>query len=331
MRAIGGRRWCVALGAALAIHVGVALAMAWPGPPRSGAMMPGLAGLEVSLGAAGGSPGAIEPVRAEAVAVAPSAPVQEAVQPESAQPVAVQPVTAEAVPAERLEPVEVVEPVEAVDVVEAEPVEAVEPVDAVEPVEVVEAVEETPVETVVAELVVAEQPEPAPVPPAKPEVPEVVAAQAAAQTGTVVASADPATAAETGDGPPEAAPVAEAGSAGPGSGADTGVSAGDDTAGGGTPGAVADYYALLQAWLEQHRRYPQRARERRQEGIAYVYFVVDPQGRVLESRLERSSGFPLLDDEVLAMVARAEPMPPIPADMARSSLAIVVPVAFTLR
>lgn len=314
MNVIGRRHWCLALGTALAIHAGVALAMTWPDPPRSGAQMPGLAGLEVSLGAAGGSPGAIEPVAAPAAATLPVEPVQELVAREDATPV--EAVVAADIP---------------VETVEAEPVETVEPTAAVEPVEIVEAIEEPQVETVVAEAVAAEPTEPAPVPANKPEVPQAVPTQPVSPAETMAAVADLEVAGETVEGPSESEPAAAAGSAAPGAGVDTGASAGDDTAGGGTPGAVADYYALLQAWLEQHRRYPQRARERKQEGVAYVFFVLDMQGHVLERRLERSSGFPLLDEEVLAMVARADPMPPIPGDMGRSSLSIVVPVAFTLR
>ena len=307
MNAIGRRHWCVALGAALAIHAGVALAMAWPDPPRSGAQMDGLAGIEVSLGAAGGSPGAVEPVPAPA-ATQPAAPARKAATAEAAAPV--EPLVAEDIPLETVE---------------------AEPVEPVEPVEIVEAVEESPVDTVVAEAIVTEPPEPAPVPVSKPEVPQAALEQPLVPAEPTVDVAEVATSGESVEGPPEAEPTVAAGSAAPGSGVDTGVSAGDDTAGGGTPGSVVDYYALLQAWLEQHRRYPQRARERKQEGVAYVFFVLDPQGHVLERRLERSSGFPLLDEEVLAMVARADPMPPIPRDMGRNSLAIVVPVAFTLR
>lgn len=286
--------------------------------------MPGLAGLEISLGAAGGSPGVAEPVSAPTVqSEAVTEPVAPVKTPQT-ETVEAEPVTAEAVPVEATE----------ADPVEVEPVE-VEPVETVEPVEVVEAVEETPVETVVAEAVVEPLAEAAPLPEAKPAVPQAEPLPEAIQAETVEAeSADTQTmatatdlAGETGEDA-ETAPV---GNAAPGSGADLGESAGDNSPGGGTPGTVADYYALLQAWLEQHRRYPSRARSLGQQGIAYVFFVVDGQGRVLESRLERSSGFELLDEEVLAMVARADPVPPIPPEMNKQSLALVLPVAFALQ
>ena len=176
-------------------------------------------------------------------------------------------------------------------------------------------------------------------PPEKPAAPAAEAPPEVAET--TVAAADPA-AGPTADagGASLAEQTTENGDAGEttplgsdstGSGAEFVEGAGDNSAGGGTPGAVTDYYALLQAWLEQHRRYPSRARSLRQEGTAFLFFVIDRQGQLLESHLERSSGHALLDEEVLAMVARAAPLPPPPDELVRASIALVVPVAFTLK
>jgi periplasmic protein TonB len=106
---------------------------------------------------------------------------------------------------------------------------------------------------------------------------------------------------------------------------------GDSTAGGGLPGASQDYAATLLAWLERHKQYPRRARLRRQEGTVLLYFVVDRRGTVIEYRLERSSDHLALDEEVLAMIERAQPLPPMPEDMDREQLELIVPVEFFLR
>jgi len=106
---------------------------------------------------------------------------------------------------------------------------------------------------------------------------------------------------------------------------------GDATAGGGLPGSSRDYAATVLAWLERHKEYPRRARLRRQEGRAMLYFVVDRGGAVLEYRLQSSSNHPALDDEVLAMIERAKPLPPMPDDMDRDRLEMIVPVEFFLR
>ena len=45
--------------------------------------------------------------------------------------------------------------------------------------------------------------------------------------------------------------------------------------------------------------------------------------------LQRSSGDPRLDEAALAMVARASPLPPIPSEVGRASVSMVLPVRFT--
>lgn len=312
--------WSLALAVAVLLHIGLALAVFWTGPEeRPGAAMAGVAGLEIALGAAGGSAGVQAPVAAQTAAQPSGEPAIAPVSPALTETVPAESATAET------------KPVAAMQVEPTEPVEAVESVESIEPVEALAAAEEPPVEAVVAEAVVEAVADPAPVPPEKP------AAFAETTVATVDPTADPMAVA---GGAPLAEQAAETGQAGEtapqgadsmGSGAELGEGAGDNSAGGGTPGAVADYYALLQAWLEQHRRYPSRARSLRQEGTAFLFFVIDRQGQVLESHLERSSGHRLLDEEVLAMVARAARLPPPPAELARASIALVVPVAFTLR
>jgi len=118
------------------------------------------------------------------------------------------------------------------------------------------------------------------------------------------------------------------GQAGSGETADAG--SGDGAAGGGAPGASPDYMARLRAWLEKHKRYPRRARLRRQEGTAMLSFVVDREGRVVEYSIRESSGHRILDEEVAAMIERAQPLPGFPDDLQRSRLELVVPVQFLL-
>ena len=57
---------------------------------------------------------------------------------------------------------------------------------------------------------------------------------------------------------------------------------------------------------------------------------MDRSGRVLSSRIDRSSGRPLLDREALAMLDRAQPLPPPPDDVPGATLELVTPVEFFL-
>ena len=82
------------------------------------------------------------------------------------------------------------------------------------------------------------------------------------------------------------------------------------------------------ARLERAKRYPSGARRRGEEGVAYVSFAIDPQGRVLSAQLARSSGHSELDQEVLALVRRASPLPPPPPGVPST---ITAPVKFAIR
>jgi len=94
--------------------------------------------------------------------------------------------------------------------------------------------------------------------------------------------------------------------------------------------AKASYEALLIAHLDKHKRYPPEARMRRHQGTAYIQFTMDRQGKVLSYKLYRGSNYQSLDDEVLALIVRAQPLPPIPPDRPEQTLDFVVPVQFNL-
>ena len=99
----------------------------------------------------------------------------------------------------------------------------------------------------------------------------------------------------------------------------------------GVPSARADYLTQLRTWLERHKEYPFRARVRGQEGTALLYFVVDGDGRLRNHELRQSTGYALLDREVLAMVARAQPLPGAPDDLDSTTFELIIPVQFFLR
>lgn len=84
------------------------------------------------------------------------------------------------------------------------------------------------------------------------------------------------------------------------------------------------------ARLERVKRYPSAARVRRIQGVAYVRFRVDRQGRLLFATLQRSSGNALLDEAAMDTIRRAQPFPAIPDDRP-TEIEISVPVEFYLR
>jgi periplasmic protein TonB len=94
---------------------------------------------------------------------------------------------------------------------------------------------------------------------------------------------------------------------------------------------MTNYAAVLQAWLQDHMRYPRRAKLRNMQGTATLWLSIDAEGHVLDFRIKESSGHNILDSEVEDLVRRAEPMPPVPETMKDSSIEFVVPVQFVLR
>jgi TonB family protein len=91
---------------------------------------------------------------------------------------------------------------------------------------------------------------------------------------------------------------------------------------------VPTWKSQIVARLEEHKRYPEEARSRREQGVAQVFFSIDRQGRVLESRVVRSSGANALDEEALALLKRAEPFPPPPQELAGDHVDLTIPIRF---
>lgn len=95
--------------------------------------------------------------------------------------------------------------------------------------------------------------------------------------------------------------------------------------------AEANWQGLLLAHLEKYKRYPKSAQRRNQQGTPFLLIRMDRSGDVLSYALKRSSGVEVLDEEVLDLVARAVPLPPLPREMPQAVMEVVVPVAFALK
>jgi protein TonB len=99
---------------------------------------------------------------------------------------------------------------------------------------------------------------------------------------------------------------------------------------GGAARVAASWETSLVKHLEQFKRYPSDAQSRGEEGVVQLSFSVDRNGHVLTRQVARSSGYPELDAEVMAMIERAQPLPPFPAAMPQPKLDLTVPIRFSL-
>jgi TonB family protein len=90
--------------------------------------------------------------------------------------------------------------------------------------------------------------------------------------------------------------------------------------------AKLTWQKALMAHLNRAKRYPAGGGRRTAE--ASVHFTLDRRGHVLAYSIKRSSGLPAFDEAALAMMKRADPVPPPPAVIADESLSFDVPVQF---
>ena len=93
--------------------------------------------------------------------------------------------------------------------------------------------------------------------------------------------------------------------------------------------AAPNWKTQLVAALERQKRYPSEARG--DQGTAQLAFNVDRQGGVHNARVTRSSGSSVLDHEALALVQRAQPLPPPPPEVSGAQIPIVVPIRYNAR
>jgi protein TonB len=97
------------------------------------------------------------------------------------------------------------------------------------------------------------------------------------------------------------------------------------------PPSIARWQGQLAAHIQRFRRYPAAARARGESGVATVSFTIDREGRLVRSSIVKSSGSPALDQETLAALTRAMPMPRPPDQATDAELIMTLPMEFNLR
>ncbi|AZZ97077.1 TonB family protein [Pseudoalteromonas sp. R3] len=95
--------------------------------------------------------------------------------------------------------------------------------------------------------------------------------------------------------------------------------------------AEMQWRGQVQAHLERKKRYPRSAKIRAQQGAPWVKFSIDRQGNVLSVSLYRASGIAALDDEAVALVNRAAPLPVPPGSVEGNPITMAVPIAFFIK
>ena len=167
------------------------------------------------------------------------------------------------------------------------------------------------------------EPDPAPEPDPLPETPPVETAEAmiAPPRQEIPEEAPPEDAAEETTAPPTVDAPPDNAAAAPAEGAPSFS----------TSARAVTWQSAVLGRLERFKRYPRDAQRNRQEGVAYVRLAIDREGNVLDREIETSSGVASLDAEALALVDRAQPLPPPPDDITGDAISLVVPIEFYMK
>lgn len=126
--------------------------------------------------------------------------------------------------------------------------------------------------------------------------------------------------------------TADAGNASGGVTPGGGPGSGQGGVGGGTgkgnANALSAYTSKIRAKLNRLKKYPSAAASQRLGGVVTVNFTVDRGGNVTSSRMVKSSGHSVLDQEAMALLKRCSPFPAMPKEMTQTSLNLTVPIQF---
>jgi periplasmic protein TonB len=93
---------------------------------------------------------------------------------------------------------------------------------------------------------------------------------------------------------------------------------------------IASWRSLVSSKIKSAQRYPVGARARHEQGTVTIRFTLSRDGHVLSRSIVAGSGHPELDQEGLAMIARAAPYPAFPPSMTGASITFPVPINFGL-
>lgn len=97
------------------------------------------------------------------------------------------------------------------------------------------------------------------------------------------------------------------------------------------PDLLAGYGQALSQAIGRHQRYPRIAQMRGWQGTAMVALKFGSGNRLLATTLHKSSGHEVLDEQALAMVKDAQPLPNPPERLRNRDFSVLVPIVFRIK
>jgi protein TonB len=130
-------------------------------------------------------------------------------------------------------------------------------------------------------------------------------------------------------------PSAEVAAAGAGSGPGGPAGSGEGAQGTGAgsmgtdKGPGDDYLERVQRWIKRFQYYPEEADKQGQRGVVLLDIDIARDGTVLDVRIARGSGYPLLDAAAVQAVRNSSPVPPFPSQYQRERGTIEVSASYS--
>ena len=119
---------------------------------------------------------------------------------------------------------------------------------------------------------------------------------------------------------------------GPSNHAKSGVTGGTGTKPATTPPDVwANYVKQLYTHFQKTQYYPAIARQRRIMGAVTIVAEIERDGTIISAKVQKSSGFAILDDAAVQSALRASPVPAFPTQAVESRRTVTIPYQFRVR
>jgi TonB family protein len=95
--------------------------------------------------------------------------------------------------------------------------------------------------------------------------------------------------------------------------------------------AMLRYQDMIKQKIEQNRKYPLYARQRKIQGITDLKFGINRLGGCTQINIIRSSQSEMLDKEAVDTIKRSEPFPIFPSEIRPDQITVNVAIVFSLK
>lgn len=95
---------------------------------------------------------------------------------------------------------------------------------------------------------------------------------------------------------------------------------------------VANYQSIVAAHLNKYKKYPPSSLMNEEEGVVYVIVTLDSNGNVLSRKIKKGAKYETLNNETLATLDRASPLPAPPQEYVKNGkVVLVLPLKYNLK